>query len=131
MNSGWILSILDTHTKDEAFKYVAGDRDRAEAKRVKFQSQYNALEISRYQVRLSSQYSELSPQSVACFRCKLKEGYTANELSVDLDLELFARKSRNGSHRFEIDASELSRCRDLLEQLDSVINYELEIPQTR
>ena len=131
MKTGWILSILDTHGNDRALKFVKGDRDRAESKRVEYQTRYNSLEESRYQVRLESQYSESDIKGDLRFRCLLRQGYTPRDLANDLDSDIFMRKPKNGFHRFEMDADEFDKCKSALDELDPVIEYELESHQGR
>jgi len=131
MKTGWILGISDTHANDKALKFISGDKDRADSKRNEYQSRYNSLEKARYQVRLESQYSEITPENTIRFKCLLKEGYTPVDLSNDLDMDLFQHRSKTPFHRFEVEAHEFDKCRDLLESLDAVIDYELEINRTR
>lgn len=131
MKTGWILSILDTRGNDRALKFVKGDKERADSKRSEYQTRYNSLEESRYQVRLESQYSESDSKGGLKFKCLLRQGYTPEDLANDLDSDLFMRAPKNGFHRFEIGADEFDKCRCLLESLDPVIEYELEIDQGR
>lgn len=74
MKKGYIVSVKDKAAGDTAYKVVLGDKESAESRRLKIESNYKKIE-GDFDVLLDSQYSEFSEEDFTRLQIFQKNGY--------------------------------------------------------
>lgn len=104
MNTNWVISIIDLHAKDRAFKCVNKSREEASIKANSLLQKYeNAFEKDRFRIEVSELNAEIDIKT----RVKVSGQGNLGELFTELhELDPFMFKEEGNQFLFEINKTD-------------------------
>ena len=124
MKAGWVISVIDTTLKDQVYKMLMESREVINKKISILKDKYDSIEKNRFQIFVSSPYSEIDTLNNKLVSCEKKAG-TSTKYLVDAlgDVDAFLIRENSTNVIFKICEHQLPQLETFLKTLS--INWSI------